>query len=143
MMTQREPESDQSIEHCRATVASVLARHNWQLLTADEFLDRVIACVQRGEVADPWAAAINVYCHCLYHACRCDEGEERQEQAFRELHRYLYKLSFHKIRDISDDQRRACVNDALARIWEHLPLYRKPGACGRAEGAPRFGRARR
>lgn len=115
-------------QRCRASVDRVLARYGWKLLAYDEYVRRVIACVHCGEVADPWSAAINVYCRCLHAACSGVEGSERQETAFVELHRYLYELSFREDADLPADIREDVLNETLLRIWRKLDTYRRPGA---------------
>jgi len=115
-------------EECRQIVIRVMERFGWQLLSVDEFARRTAASVMRGEVTDPWRAAINVYCQCLYGACRGDEGRERQDLGFTELHRYLYGLSFRESVDLAPDVRAEAVNETLLRIWKKLDRYHTPGA---------------
>lgn len=113
---------------CRQIVIRVMERFGWQLLTVDEFTRRTEASVIRSEVTDLWRAAINVYCQCLYGACRGDEGRERQNLGFTELHRYLYGLSFRESADLAPDVRAEAVNETLLRIWKKLDGYHTPGA---------------
>ncbi|MCS6882769.1 MAG: sigma-70 family RNA polymerase sigma factor [Oscillochloridaceae bacterium] len=113
---------------CRRTVTAVMQRFGWQLLSVDEFARRTEASVAGGEVTDLWRAAINVYCHCLYRACRGDEGRERQDLGFAELHRYVYGLSFRESPDLAPDVRAEAVNETLLRIWRKLDSYHTPGA---------------
>ncbi|MCX7791963.1 MAG: hypothetical protein N2378_15080 [Chloroflexaceae bacterium] len=115
-------------ERYRQIVTRVMQRFGWQLLSVDEFARRTEASVARGEVTDLWRAAINVYCQCLYGACRGDEGRERQDLGFIELHRYLYGLSFREIADLAPDARAEAVNETLLRIWKKLDNYHSPGA---------------
>lgn len=120
-------ENDVSAQ-CRQTVTRVMQRFGWQLLSVDEFARRTEASLARGEVTDLWRAAINVYCHCLYCACRGDEGRERQDLGFTELHRYLYGLSFRESADLAPEVRAEAVNETLLRIWKKLDSYHSPGA---------------
>ncbi|MGQ9927843.1 MAG: RNA polymerase sigma factor [Chloroflexaceae bacterium] len=115
-------------EQCRQIVIRVMERFGWQLLSVDEFTRRTAASVTRGEAPDPWRAAINVYCQCLYGACRGNEGRERQNLAFTELHRYLYGLSIRESSDLPPDVRAEVVNETLLRIWKKLDSYHTPGA---------------
>jgi DNA-directed RNA polymerase specialized sigma24 family protein len=128
MVTEHEYEALDLLAHCRASVQRVQQRNDWQLLDVEEFVHRVIACVRRGDFSDPWKAALNVYCHCLHGACRGDEGPQRQERAFLELQRYLYKLSCRETAGIPAELRKEQINETLLRIWQRLALYRKPGA---------------
>lgn len=113
---------------CRLSVEKVLARYNWVLLERKEFIERVMACIESGEVNEPWAAAIHVYCRCLYVACSGGEGYSRQDIGFRELQRYLYDLSRREAPELSTDERCEVVNDALLRVWQRMKEYRSPGA---------------
>ncbi len=81
-----------------------------------------------GQIPSPWVAAVNVYCHCLYLACRGDDGPARQERAFLELQRYLFELSFREVADLPPDLRQEQVNETLLRVWKRIPVYHKPGA---------------
>lgn len=115
-------------ERSRSAVQQVLSRFGWQLLERDDYVQQVTECLATGEVQSPWPAAIHVYCRCLYRVCCGDEGLDRQTIAFTELHRYLYALSFREVRDLAADVREEVVNEALLRIWQRLPSYRRPGA---------------
>ncbi len=127
-MTEREPDPSNLTEQSRTTVRQVLERYGWQLIDEAEYVQRVHTCLLMGEVAEPWPAAIHVYCQQLYRTCCGDEGAERQNLAFTELQRYLYALSFREIRDLANDIRHEAVNEALLRIWERLAVYYRPGA---------------
>lgn len=127
-MTERKSANDDLEQRCWAAVERVLARHGWRLLEREEYVQRVVACVRSGEVADPRQAAMHVYCRCLYTACFGSEGRERQEIGFVELQRYLYELSFRGAADLPADLRWEAVNETLLRIWQKLPSYYKPGA---------------
>lgn len=127
-MTEREIADERLHEQCRAVVARVVQRHGWALLDHVEFARRVAAALAAGDAAEPWPAAVNVYCRCLYTACRGDQGPERQELAFTELHRYLYELSFREVADLAPDLRQDAVNETLLRVWQKLENYYKPGA---------------
>lgn len=127
-MIQRELEAESLAERCRSEVARVLKRYDWRLIDPQEFARRTEDAVRTGGIESPWAAAINVYCHCLFAACRGDNGEAPQARAFLELQRYLFELSFREVSEIPRDLRLEQVNEALLRIWQRLPAYYKPGA---------------
>lgn len=113
---------------CRLSVDKVLARYGWILLERKEFVERVMTCIESGEVTEPWAAAIHVYCRSLYTACSGGEGHTRQDIGFRELQRYLYDLSHREAPEFTTDARCEVVNEALLRIWQRMNEYRSPGA---------------
>jgi DNA-directed RNA polymerase specialized sigma24 family protein len=127
-MIEHEPAGDDLDQRCRATVDRILARHGWRLLEREEFVRRVVACVESGEVSDPWRAAMHVYCWCLHAACCGPASRERQEIGFIELQHYLYQLSFREIADLATDLRWEAVNETLLRIWQKRASYYKPGA---------------
>jgi len=127
-MSDQEPPGDDLDKRCRATVDHILARYGWRLLEREEFVRRVIACVESGQVGDPWRAAMHVYCCCLHAACCGPATREQQEIGFVELQRYLYQLSFREIADLATDLRWEAVNETLLRIWQKRSSYYKPGA---------------
>jgi DNA-directed RNA polymerase specialized sigma24 family protein len=127
-MIQREFEDESLTERCNAAVAQVLKRYDWRLLEANEFVRRTEDNIRTSAIENPWVAAVNVYCQCLYTTCRGDEGPVRQERAFLELQHYLFEISFREVADIPTDLRWEHVNEALLRIWQRLPAYYKPGA---------------
>ena len=127
-MIEHQPAGDDLNHRCRTAVDRILARYDWRLLEREEFVRRVVACVESGQVADPWRAAMHVYCCCLHAACCGPSTRERQEIGFIELQRYLYQQSFRKIADLPLDLRWEAVNETLLRIWQKRSLYYKPGA---------------
>lgn len=127
-MTEREPDLLNLTEQSRSTVRRILASYGWRLIDEADYVGRVLACLLSGEIAEPWPAAVHVYCKQLYRACCGDEGAERQNLAFTELQRYLYALSFREIQDLASELRHEAVNEALLRIWERLSAYYRPGA---------------
>ncbi|MEI7768599.1 MAG: hypothetical protein WCI67_01360 [Chloroflexales bacterium] len=127
-MIQHELESENLTERCRSEVARVLSRYDWRLIELQELAHRTEETVRSGVIASPWAAAVNIYCHILYAACRGDDGPSRQERAFLELQRYLFELSFREVADLPHDLRLEQINETLLRIWQRLPVYYKPGA---------------
>ncbi len=88
-MLQTEREFD-ALQQCRAAVGLVLARHDWQLLDHDTFVQRTFEYVAAGGTADAQRAATHIYCQALHAACSGAEGSERQNQGYGELFRYLY-----------------------------------------------------
>jgi RNA polymerase sigma factor (sigma-70 family) len=127
-MIQREYEAESLMDRCSVEITRVLSRYDWQLLDRQEFVRRTAENMREGQIESPWVAAVNVYCHCLYAACRGDEGPARQERAFIELHRYLHDLSFREVATVPYDLRYDQVNEALLRIWQRMPSYYRPGA---------------
>jgi len=127
-MSDEEPPSDDLEQRCRVAVDRTLARYNWQLLDREEFVRRVVACVESGEVGDPWKASMHVYCSCLHAACCGTATREQQKIGFVELQQYLYQLSFREIADLPTDLREDAVNETLLRIWQKRSTYYKPGA---------------
>ena len=127
-MIEREHPDEDLRQRCRAVVDRILARHGWQLLEREEFVRQVVACVESGQVADPWRAAIHMYCCCLHAVCCGPASRERQEVGFVELQCYLYQLSFREIADLPADLRWEVVNETLLKIWQKRASYYKPGA---------------
>ncbi|MDZ4718996.1 MAG: sigma-70 family RNA polymerase sigma factor [Roseiflexaceae bacterium] len=127
-MTERVDVDQNLHKQCRAVVTQIMMRHGWNLLDYDEYVRRVVACLETGEITEPRHAAINVYCCCLYSTCLGIEGSDRQERAFIELQQYLYEISFREARELVPDLRWDIINETLLRIWEKRHSYYKPGA---------------
>ena len=89
-MLQTERDFDVLKQQCRAAVGLVLARHGWQLLDYDTFVQRTLEYVSVDGVIDSQRGVIHIYCQALYAACSGAEGNERQNQGYTELFRYLY-----------------------------------------------------
>lgn len=127
MFTNKDHEQAE-LADCRAGVMAVLQQNDWRLLAADQLTICVEEALHSGTFADARKAAVHVYCHTLFAACRGDEGPQRQERAFAELQRYLYRLSFRLAPELPPDARQELIGDAVLRIWQRFPSYRKPGA---------------
>lgn len=113
---------------CREVAASVLAHHRWELLTHEELAQEMMSVLESGIMAEPRDAAMYVYSLCLYAACSGEEGADRQNQAFMELSRYLYRLSFREHITLAPDLRQEAINESLFKIWQRLDQCRKHGA---------------
>lgn len=115
---------DESLEQCRAVVAMLGARHQWRLLSDEEFIERAIALVATQQHPNPQRAAVGVYSAALYVACTGAEGPERREQAYTELWRYLCTYARWRYADVGQD----AVQSALEQICASIDRCRKPMA---------------
>ena len=116
---------------CKAVAAQLMARHDWALLDAAEFGNRLHARVQAAapsaDPADSTAlikVATDLYCEVWYEACSA--AGERRVQAYSELARYLYDRALYKVHDV--DVAREITHDAILLVAEQLPNCHNPGA---------------
>ncbi len=96
-----------------AAVDTLLARHGWELLDRDTFVRRTIEVLREGEALEPTRAATHVYSLVLYHACSGEEGEQRQDTAYRELFYYLERSAHHRYPDVYDDATQLAIERIL------------------------------
>lgn len=127
-MTEYESDPASLLDLCREVAASVLKQHRWGLLTHEELAQEMMSVLDSGIMAEPRRAAMYVYSLRLYAACSGQAGSDRQNQAFLELSRYLYQISFHEHITLAPDLRQEAINESLLRIWRRLDQCRKHGA---------------
>ncbi|MDQ4077970.1 MAG: hypothetical protein M3220_17200 [Chloroflexota bacterium] len=108
---------------CRDAVDCLLARHDWHLLEREEFVCRSLEHLQGGIASDPYRAATYTYSQAMHRACSGIEGEQRQEQAYSELFRYLYDSASRRYGDLGAE----VTQQALARIFMTFDRCRAPG----------------
>lgn len=113
-----------SLIQCRNIVRRLCAKHRWQLLPEDEFVERIWA--RRQEVpeetdAQLQALAITIYCEAWYHACA--DGQ-RQEQGYREVLQFLYDHALYKCHD--PEAASDIAQDAARRVYEQFAQCAKP-----------------
>lgn len=70
-------------------------------------------------------ATINRYCHRWYDAC-CEDGTDRQQQAFRELNSYLYPIALYRAHGDKHIAQESTQN-TLLRVYKNLWRVRDPG----------------
>lgn len=122
-MLQTERDLDLLEEQCRSAIHSLLARHEWQLLDQETFVQRALRLLADDSAADAPRAATHIYCHALYTACSGAEGPERQNLAYTELFRYLYESA----RRRSHDQAAEIAQLAIERIFVSFDRCYQPG----------------
>lgn len=124
-MVQRKDSVGQRLEQdCAEAVDELLARHDWQLLDRQTFIDQTAGHLRAGTATTPIRAAMHTYSHALYRACSGQEGRRREERGYRELFRYLYDTAFWRYRDVCDD----ATQRALERIYRNVQTCRNAGA---------------
>lgn len=117
--------TDPTVEQdCAGAVDALLARHDWQLLDRQTFIDQSAEYLRAGVATSPTRAAMHTYSHALYRACSGQEGRRRQERGYRELFRYLYDAAYWRYRDVCDD----ATQRALERMYRNVQSCRNAGA---------------
>lgn len=106
---------------CQVAVSRLAGDFNWRLLSEDEFVVRAVETLAEKPAMTPLQACQNVYSLVLYDAC---QDVRRQEQAYGELHYYLYRIACNRRSDLAED----ATQEALVLIFEQIGTCRHPGA---------------
>jgi RNA polymerase sigma factor (sigma-70 family) len=122
-MVQTERDVDLLAAQCRAAVATLQARHGWQLLDQASFAQRALELLANGSAADAQRAALHVYCHALYAACSGIEGAERQNLAYGELFRYLYDIARRRYPQLAAE----AAQQGIERVFLAFDRCHEPG----------------
>ena len=113
---------------CSIVVARIIKAHGWQLLEPSELVRRTIEQPLAGTADRLESAVIGAYCVAMHAACSGAEGLARQNQAYGELARYLYSLTFLRFADLRPDVREDVTQSALERIFKSFERCREPVA---------------
>ncbi|MBL7182908.1 MAG: sigma-70 family RNA polymerase sigma factor [Anaerolineae bacterium] len=107
---------------CQAAVRQLVGEFNWRLLSEEELVARAVETLAEKPQMTPTQACQNVYSRVLYDAC---QDAHRQEQAYCELHYYLYRIACGRCpSDLVED----ATQQALLLIFAQIDTCRKPGA---------------
>jgi RNA polymerase sigma factor (sigma-70 family) len=102
----------------------VLLRHGWCLLEPQQLAQqaRALAAPQaRSDLASATRLCQQVYARQLYGAI---QGNTTQEQAYRELHAYLYRIARRQRPTLAED----AAQEAILLVHEKVHTCHKPGA---------------
>jgi hypothetical protein len=129
-------ETDDLREHCRRVVRQLISKHDWHLLTEEEYVHSVLTRVMKeGKQTERevMEIAVNEYVLVFYHFCRPEaksEDEVRHERAYEELGRYLYAHARARRAEWPDDDLQEAMQIALVAIYRMLAAgrVREPGA---------------
>lgn len=122
-------------DQCHAILTTLLAGHDWQLLTEPELYLLVMArlaapgetpAVTQAVVTEEAVtkAAINLYCAAWHRACGTTGA--RRARAYTELAHYLYDRALHKYRDRELAQE--VTHEAILLVAQQLDHCHNPGA---------------
>lgn len=110
---------------CLSVVRPLHQARQWTLLTPEELAERVLALTPPASTAEQLAAlARDRYSRELYAACAQDGDLARREQAFRELHAWLFRAAQRRRPELAED----AAQRAIELVFQHLPSCREPGA---------------
>ena len=113
------------LDSCRATVRDMMVKYEWKLVSEGELVGRVLANAPRTAARSKLRTlALQEYTLILYKACRQSNDQSQREQAFAELHRFIYRTAVSKWPDMAED----LAQQALLLVHEQIESCRKPGA---------------
>jgi len=119
-----ERERDERDLTCREAADGLIVRHGWKLLDPEDLAARSLGLLAANLASTPARAVLHAYTLALYTACAGGEGVSRREQAYVELHRYLYEIA--RWRYAADADELAQV--ALEMTFVGFVRCREPGA---------------
>jgi len=111
---------------CRRIVQALIEENGWSLLSEQELAQRVLdAHPHLSPAAEPETRRLaqHQYTIALYEACRQEQNAARRECAYRELHRYLYRLAARRWPELAEDS----AQRALVLVYEQIDRCRDPG----------------
>jgi RNA polymerase sigma factor (sigma-70 family) len=109
---------------CRRAAGRVLARHGWSLEGAAGLAEGAQALLAPSAApTDEQAerACVQAYALCLYDACR---RPERQADAYRELHAYLYRIARRRRPELAED----AAQEAIELVFRKIDTCADPRA---------------
>jgi len=104
---------------CRWVARDLIGKFGWHLLSEEEFTVRAVATLAEKPRMSPAQACLNVYSRTLYNAC---QDVRQQEQAYMELHYYLYRIAYSRRPDLAED----ATQKALLLVYEQIDTCRSP-----------------
>lgn len=108
---------------CLMAAQQLAGRFDWHLLSAEDWAGQAVGICAAATEKDAFQACLNVYSRALYDACRNLRDAPRQEQAYTELHYYL----FQKARRLCpDDLMEDAAQAALALVFDKIGQCRDP-----------------
>ncbi|MFN8494084.1 MAG: RNA polymerase sigma factor [Caldilineaceae bacterium] len=112
---------------CQQVIATLLQRHDWQLLDATSFCDQLTVQARAQALSAPDALmklAIHLYCQRWYTACR--SPDQQRPRAYTELAHYLYNRALHQYGD--GEVAQEITQEALLLVAQQLDQVQNPGA---------------
>jgi len=112
---------------CRRIVQALIEDNGWSLLSEQELAQRVLRAhphLSPAAELETRRLAQRQYTIALYEACRQERNAARCECAYRELHRYLYRVAARRWPELAEDS----AQRALVLIYEQIDRCRDPGA---------------
>lgn len=112
---------------CRRIVQALIEENGWSLLSEQELAQRVLRAHPRlPPPAEPETRRLakRQYTIALYEACRQEQNAACRECAYRELHRFLYRVAARRWPELAEGS----AQRALVLVYEQIDRCRDPGA---------------
>jgi len=116
---------------CRRVVQRLIKQYEWKLAKEEDLVEQVLeSAVPDASSAELEKLTLRTYAIVLHEACRQTVNFKRQEQAYLEVHRYLFRLAYKMWPGLDEDVLEDVVQGALCRVFEQLNLdkCKKPAA---------------
>jgi len=103
----------------------MMVKYSWGLVSEGALVGRVLSLVpESGSRSKLRTLALQEYTLILYEACRQSVDDQRKEQAFAELYRFIYRTAIRKWPETAED----LTQQALLLVCEQIENCRNPGA---------------
>lgn len=114
-------------ETCHRVVRAEAQRYGWQLLTAAELTERVIAAVAPDATKEDIKTVVfQEYISVLYAACRPDSVYTMREQGYRELYRILLRTAYKFWPGIDQTTAEESAQQAILLVFEQFDRCQSP-----------------
>jgi len=109
---------------CRRIVRALIEEYDWALLSEDELVELVLGSIEPGiSRTEVKRQAKHHYTIATYKACRQDQDQDRREQGYCELSRYLFRAAYNRWPELAED----ATQRALILVYEQIDRCRNPG----------------
>ena len=125
-MRDEDDHSDQAAAEtdCRRAVCALIERYDWRLLSETEWVERTLHSAPAGETPNWEKLVWRQYATVLHQACRQTADSSRREQAYDELHNFLWQAACRYWPELADD----AAQRALILVFQQLDKWDDHGA---------------
>lgn len=119
--------TDQLRQSYQQVVQALITRYGWGLLKADELAERILSSVDiKPTPVTLEEQARRCYAAVLFEACRQDEDDQRQNLAYTEVHRFLFRAAYSRWQDLPQDTVEDIAQQALVLVYQQIDRCSSP-----------------
>lgn len=119
--------SDQLRQSCQRVAQALIARYGWGLLKADELTERILSSIDLETTPVKLEErAQRCYAVVLFEACHQNEDDKKQNLAYTEVHRFLFRAAYNRWQDLPQDTIDDIAQQALLLVYEQIDRCSSP-----------------